>query len=63
MWMELVMCVCGELKLIALRRLKIVLEHCTTAAAVEAVKECGPNVVGTVSFFHQSIRYRIMNIH
>jgi len=33
-------------------RLKIVLEHCTTAAAVAAVKECGPNVVGTITAHH-----------
>lgn len=33
-------------------KLKIVLEHCTTAAAVEAVKECGPNVVGTITAHH-----------
>lgn len=32
--------------------LKIVLEHCTTAAAVEAVKSCGPNVVGTITAHH-----------
>jgi len=29
--------------------LKIVLEHCTTAAAVAAVNECGPTVVGTIT--------------
>jgi dihydroorotase len=29
--------------------LKIVLEHCTTEVAIEAVKECGPNVVGTIT--------------
>ncbi|PQE24008.1 dihydroorotase protein [Rutstroemia sp. NJR-2017a WRK4] len=33
-------------------KLKIVLEHCTTAAAVETVKECGPNVVGTITAHH-----------
>jgi dihydroorotase len=33
-------------------RLRIVLEHCTTAAAVEAVKACGPNVVGTITPHH-----------
>lgn len=33
-------------------RLRIVLEHCTTAAAVEAVKHCGPNVVGTITAHH-----------
>jgi len=30
-------------------KLKIVLEHCTTKEAIEAVKECGPNVVGTIT--------------
>ncbi|KAG9246296.1 hypothetical protein BJ878DRAFT_417323 [Calycina marina] len=33
-------------------KLKIVLEHCTTAAAVAAVNECGPNVVGTITAHH-----------
>lgn len=33
-------------------KLKIVLEHCTTAAAIEAVKECGPTVVGTITAHH-----------
>ena len=33
-------------------RLRIVLEHCTTAAAIEAVKECGPNVAGTITAHH-----------
>ncbi|GKZ26118.1 hypothetical protein AbraCBS73388_002068 [Aspergillus brasiliensis] len=28
-------------------KLRIILEHCTTAAAVEAVKKCGPTVAGT----------------
>ncbi|CAG8983226.1 hypothetical protein HYALB_00004054 [Hymenoscyphus albidus] len=32
--------------------LKIVLEHCTTKEAVEAVKSCGPNVVGTITAHH-----------
>ncbi|KAG4027932.1 hypothetical protein MFRU_026g01130 [Monilinia fructicola] len=32
--------------------LKIVLEHCTTAAAIQAVKECGPTVVGTLTAHH-----------
>ncbi|KAL2404941.1 putative dihydroorotase [Exophiala dermatitidis] len=35
-----------------LPKLRIVLEHCTTAAAVEAVKKCGPNVVGTITAHH-----------
>lgn len=30
-------------------QLKIVLEHCTTRDAINAVKECGPNVVGSKS--------------
>lgn len=33
-------------------RLRIILEHCTTAAAVEAVKKCGPNVAGTITAHH-----------
>ncbi|KAK5075248.1 dihydroorotase [Lithohypha guttulata] len=33
-------------------KLRIVLEHCTTAAAVEAVKGCGPQVVGTITAHH-----------
>ncbi|KAI9642888.1 dihydroorotase [Ciborinia camelliae] len=32
--------------------LKIVLEHCTTAAAIQTVKDCGPNVVGTITAHH-----------
>ncbi|KAL3418017.1 dihydroorotase [Phlyctema vagabunda] len=36
----------------AFPHLKIVLEHCTTAAAVAAVKECGPTVVGTITAHH-----------
>ncbi|KAJ5041208.1 uncharacterized protein L3040_005759 [Drepanopeziza brunnea f. sp. 'multigermtubi'] len=32
--------------------LKIVLEHCTTKEAVEAVNDCGPNVVGTITAHH-----------
>jgi dihydroorotase len=32
-------------------KLKIVLEHCTSADAVEAVKSLGPNVVGTIVGF------------
>lgn len=31
-------------------RLKIVLEHCTTKDAVEAVRACGPNVAGTITY-------------
>ncbi|KAK2065435.1 dihydroorotase [Colletotrichum caudatum] len=33
-------------------KLKIILEHCTTAEAVEAVKSCGPNVSGTITCHH-----------
>ncbi|KZZ99293.1 dihydroorotase [Moelleriella libera RCEF 2490] len=32
--------------------LRIVLEHCTTAAAVEAVKACGPSVGATITAHH-----------
>ncbi|MCJ1391246.1 hypothetical protein MMC18_004109 [Xylographa bjoerkii] len=35
--------------------LRIVLEHCTTAAAIEAVKACGPKVVGTITTHHLSL--------
>lgn len=33
-------------------KLRIILEHCTTAAAIEAVKSCGPTVAGTISAHH-----------
>lgn len=33
-------------------KLRIVLEHCTTAAAIAAVRSCGPNVVGTITAHH-----------
>lgn len=33
-------------------RLRIVLEHCTTAAAIKAVEACGPTVVGTITAHH-----------
>ncbi|KID78204.1 uncharacterized protein G6M90_00g040090 [Metarhizium brunneum] len=33
-------------------RLRIVLEHCTTSAAVEAVKACGPTVGATITAHH-----------
>ncbi|KAK6359019.1 hypothetical protein TWF696_000191 [Orbilia brochopaga] len=36
----------------AFPRLRIVLEHCTTAAAVEAVQACGPTVAGTITAHH-----------
>ena len=35
--------------------LRIVLEHCTTAAAIEVVKSCGPKVVGTITVHHLSL--------
>lgn len=33
-------------------KLRIILEHCTTAAAVDAVKQCGPTVAGTITAHH-----------
>ncbi|KAI9841038.1 MAG: hypothetical protein M1838_003800 [Thelocarpon superellum] len=33
-------------------KLRIVLEHCTTAAAIEAVRSCGSTVVGTITPHH-----------
>lgn len=33
-------------------KLRIILEHCTSAAAVKAVKQCGPNVAGTITAHH-----------
>ncbi len=33
-------------------KLRIILEHCTTAAAIEAVKSCGPTVAGTITAHH-----------
>lgn len=33
-------------------KLRIVLEHCTTAAAVAAVKQCGPTVAATITAHH-----------
>ncbi|KAI9764288.1 MAG: hypothetical protein M1840_008579 [Geoglossum simile] len=33
-------------------KLRIVLEHCTTAAALDAVRACGPSVVATVTAHH-----------
>jgi dihydroorotase len=38
--------------------LRIVLEHCSTAAALEAVRACGPTVAG--SFFYN---YSTSNFH
>ncbi|KAF2221738.1 hypothetical protein BDZ85DRAFT_264318 [Elsinoe ampelina] len=36
-------------------KLRIILEHCTSAAAVEAVKSCGPTVSATLTAHHLSI--------
>lgn len=36
-------------------RLRIVLEHVTTADAVEAVRLCGDTVVGTITAHHLSL--------
>ena len=33
-------------------KLRIVLEHCTTAAAIQTVLACGSNVVGTITAHH-----------
>ena len=33
-------------------KLKVVLEHCTTADAVKAVEACGDSVVGTITAHH-----------
>lgn len=33
-------------------KLRIVLEHCTTAAAIETVLQAGPNVAGTITAHH-----------
>ena len=33
-------------------RLRIVLEHCSTAAALDAVRACGPSVIGTITAHH-----------
>ena len=33
-------------------KLRIVLEHCTSAAAISAVRQCGSNVVGTITAHH-----------
>lgn len=33
-------------------RLRIILEHCSTAAALQAVKSCGPTVAGTITAHH-----------
>ena len=36
----------------AFPKLKVVLEHCTTAAALEAVAQCGPTVGASVTAHH-----------
>ncbi|PNS20425.1 dihydroorotase, homodimeric type [Sphaceloma murrayae] len=36
-------------------KLRIILEHCTSAAAVEAVKSCGPTVSATLTAHHLSL--------
>ncbi|KZF19586.1 Dihydroorotase [Xylona heveae TC161] len=33
-------------------KLRIILEHCTTAAALKTVMECGPTVAGTITAHH-----------
>jgi dihydroorotase len=33
-------------------KLRIILEHCTSAAAVQAVKECGDTVAATITAHH-----------
>ena len=33
-------------------KLRIILEHCTTAAALAAVRSCGPNVAATITSHH-----------
>ncbi|ODV89419.1 hypothetical protein CANCADRAFT_139389 [Tortispora caseinolytica NRRL Y-17796] len=33
-------------------KLRIVLEHCTTAAAIQTVKKCGPTVAGSITAHH-----------
>jgi dihydroorotase len=35
--------------------LRIILEHCSTAAALEAVRACGPSVAGTITAHHLSL--------
>jgi dihydroorotase len=36
-------------------KLRIILEHCTTAAAIDAVRSCGSTVAGTITAHHLSI--------
>lgn len=35
--------------------LRIILEHCSTAAALDAVRACGPSVSGTITAHHLSL--------
>ncbi|CAO2654468.1 Nn.00g112010.m01.CDS01 [Neocucurbitaria sp. VM-36] len=35
--------------------LRIILEHCSTAAALDAVRACGPSVAGTITAHHLSL--------
>ena len=36
-------------------KLRIILEHCTTAAAIETVKQCGSSVAATITAHHLSL--------
>jgi dihydroorotase len=36
-------------------KLRIILEHCSTAAALDAVRSCGPTVAGTITAHHLSL--------
>ncbi|KAF2797720.1 Dihydroorotase [Melanomma pulvis-pyrius CBS 109.77] len=36
-------------------RLRIILEHCSTGAAIAAVRACGPSVAGTITAHHLSL--------
>ncbi|OAK94736.1 Dihydroorotase [Phaeosphaeriaceae sp. SRC1lsM3a] len=36
-------------------KLRIILEHCSTAAALDAVRACGPSVSGTITAHHLSL--------
>ncbi|KAH7081882.1 hypothetical protein BKA63DRAFT_436159 [Paraphoma chrysanthemicola] len=36
-------------------KLRIILEHCSTAAALDAVRVCGPSVAGTITAHHLSL--------
>jgi dihydroorotase len=36
-------------------KLRIILEHCSTAVALEAVRACGPTVAGTITAHHLSL--------